>query len=495
MKRRINAAAGLFLAAVMVLSLFAGTAYAVGGSKTREEVSLRYMSNWPSGPEDINCRSAILLEMNSGEVLFTKNEDEKRYPASITKVMTALLVIEKCDLNDTVTFSHAAVTDLEEGGYNGYYKEGEELTVEQCLYALLLDSVNECGYALAEHVAGSVDAFADMMNEKAASLGCTGTHFANPHGLNNENHYTTAHDMAKIFWACMQNPKFYEIDSATSYKIDPTEKNPEGFSMKMHHKMMQEDSDFYYEGVKAGKTGYTSIAKNTLLTYAEKDGVELLCVVMKGDGGGAVYNDTKKLLNYGFKNFTLMDLTANVTDYLNGLNFGNAMPLKAQGNSVFFVPNGTESISLSLEKKGAFDADGTVGNLVFACGEDKLTAIPVVIDREAMAAAQTSVPETEENGGSTAEAGATTEADGSDTAEATETEEAKTSEEEETGESIPSREESKSGGTFRTVLLIVLGVAVAAGVVWVLLRRAKVNRIRSQKRKEIVDRFRNNKSR
>ena len=139
---------------------------AVGGSASRREVSLRYLSNWPGGPE-LNSRSAILIEMNSGEILFAKNEDEKRYPASITKVMTALLTIENCKMDEKVTFSHAAVTDLEEGGYNGYYKEGEELTVEQCLYGLLLESVNECGYALAEHIAGSVPAFAEMMNKRA----------------------------------------------------------------------------------------------------------------------------------------------------------------------------------------------------------------------------------------------------------------------------------------------------------------------------------------
>ena len=480
MKKKFAATVRILVTVLLILSMFPVSALATGGSTDRREVSLRYLSNWPSGP-DINCRSAILIELNSGEILYTKNEDEKRYPASITKVMTALLTIENCKMDEKVTFSHAAVTDLEEGGYNGYYKEGEVLTVEQCLYGLLLESVNECGYALAEHIAGSVPAFAEKMNARAAELGCTKTHFNNPHGLNDENHYTTAHDMAKIFWACLQNEKFYEIDSALTYKIDPTDKNPEGFNMKMHHKMMQSDSEYYYEGVKAGKTGYTSIARNTLLTYAEKDGVELLCVVMKGDGGGAVYSDTKALLNYGFNNFSLADMTENVTNFVNGLNLGNSMPVKVEGSCLFYLPKGTDSLVLSLDKKGAFDNEGTVGNLVFTLGDEKLTALPVVIDEEALKEQQRTQPaETE-----TAKEGESGENNGSAAASTEQTEPS--------SEAIPTREESKGGG-LRTVLLILLAVAVVAGAAWVMVRRAKVNRIRAQKRKEILERFRSNKS-
>ena len=480
MKKQFAATVKILAAVLLILAMFPIQALAAGGSASRREVSMRYLSNWPSGP-DINSRSAILIELNSGEILFAKNEDEKRYPASITKVMTALLAIENCDMNAKVTFSHAAVTDLEEGGYNGYYKEGEVLTVEQCLYGLLLESVNECGYALAEHIAGSVPAFAEMMNARAAELGCVKTHFNNPHGLNDENHYTCAHDMAKIFWACLQNEKFYEIDSALSYKIDPTEKNPEGFNMTMHHKMMQSGSDYYYEGVKAGKTGYTSIAKNTLLTYAERDGVELLCVVMKGDGGGMVYSDTKALLNYGFNNFSLFDMTEDVTNFVTGLNLGNAMPVKLEGSSVFFLPKGTDSVVLSLEKKGAFDENGTIGNLVFTIGEEKLTALPLVIDEEALKEREQTQPQETES----AAEGQTGESKEGSTKSSEETEPS--------SEAIPTRKESKSGG-LRTVLLIVLAVVVVAAAIWVVLRRIKINRIRAQKRKEILERFRSNKS-
>ena len=480
MKKQFAATIRILVAFLLILAMFPVRTLAVGGSASRREVSLRYLSNWPGGPE-LNSRSAILIEMNSGEILFAKNEDEKRYPASITKVMTALLTIENCKMDEKVTFSHAAVTDLEEGGYNGYYKEGEELTVEQCLYGLLLESVNECGYALAEHIAGSVPAFAEMMNKRAEELGCTKTHFNNPHGLNDENHFTTAHDMAKIFWACLQNEKFYEIDSTLTYKIDPTEKNPEGFSMKMHHKMMQSGSDYYYEGVKAGKTGYTSIAKNTLLTYAEKDGVELLCVVMKGDGGGAVYSDTKALLNYGFKNFSMVDMTENVTNFVAGLNLGNSMPVKVEGSSLFYLPNGVDSLVLTLEKKGAFDPDGTVGNLIFTFGDEKLTALPVVIDEEALKEQEKTKPQETETAGE------------GQTGESKEGKTKASNETESSSEAIPTREESKGGG-LRKVLLILVAAAAVGVAVLVVVSRIKANKIRAQKRKEILERFRNNKS-
>ena len=251
--------------------------------------------------------------------------------------------------------------------------------------------------------------------------------------------------------------------------------------MKMHHKMMQSGSDYYYEGVKAGKTGYTSIAKNTLLTYAEKDGVELLCVVMKGDGGGAVYSDTKALLNYGFKNFSMVDMTENVTNFVAGLNLGNSMPVKVEGSSLFYLPNGVDSLVLTLEKKGAFDPDGTVGNLIFTFGDEKLTALPVVIDEEALKEQEKTKPQETETAGE------------GQTGESKEGQTKASNETESSSEAIPTREESKGGG-LRKVLLILVAAAAVGVAVLVVVSRIKANKIRAQKRKEILERFRNNKS-
>ncbi len=392
MRRGYRTIFGLLLLAVL-LCVNPMQALAVGGRTDLQQTDARDMEGWPSGPS-ITGESAYLVEINSGAVLYGKNENETRFPASITKVMTALVVLEHCQLDEQVTFSHEAVTDIESGGnFSGMALEGETLTVEQCLYLLLLNSVNESGYALAEHVAGSLPAFADLMNQKAASLGCTNTHFANPHGLNDSNHTTTAHDMALIFWAALQNETFYRIDSATSYEIPPTEKNPKGFKCTMHHKMMLSSSEYYDERVKAGKTGYTSIAKNTLVTYAEKDGMELVCVVMKDAGGGVVYQDTKSILDYGFQNFRMVDMGATSRNFCAGLSAGYPMPLALSGESKLTIPSGVESLTLEFIGREEGDPEGTVGDLLYRSGASTLGRQPIVI-QGTVENAQSSLPVT-----------------------------------------------------------------------------------------------------
>lgn len=246
---------------------------------------------------EIASEGAVLLNAATGEVLFGKNENQQFYPASITKVMTALIVLERCRLNEVVTFSETATTNLESGAVALGISAGDQLTVEQCLYGLLLKSANEIGNGLAEHVAGSVSAFADLMNEKARALGCKNTHFVNPHGLNNTEHKTTPYDMALILRAALENETFRTIDTTTSYKF-PAVKNAGERTITMGHKMLYTSDARYYEGIIGGKTGYTSKAGNTLVTGAERDGVRLIAVVMKSQG--THYADTKALLDYGF---------------------------------------------------------------------------------------------------------------------------------------------------------------------------------------------------
>lgn len=249
-----------------------------------------------SEPE-VASEGAVLLNANTGQVLFEKNGSTRFYPASITKLMTALLTLENCGLTDTVAFSSTATTNLEAGSVSLKITEGDKLSVKDCLYGLLLKSANEIGNGLAEHIAGSNSKFADMMNSRAKALGCTNTNFANPHGLNNSNHYTTPYDMALIAREAFKNPTLSQITTTTTYKF-PATKLAEERTIAMGHKMVYASDSRYYPGIIGGKTGYTSLAGNTLVTCVEQDGIRLIAVIMKSKS--THYDDTKALLDYGF---------------------------------------------------------------------------------------------------------------------------------------------------------------------------------------------------
>lgn len=247
---------------------------------------------------EIKAEGAVVIDGATGKMLYGKNETQRFYPASTTKLMTAMVVLERSSLSDVVTFSKSATTNLESGASTLNLTEGDQLTVEQCLYGLLLRSANEIGNALAEHVSGSIGGFADLMNQKAAQLGCTGTHFANPHGLNNSDHYTTPYDMALIGRAAFENQTLSKIDTTISYAFPATKKEA-ARTISMGHKMMYPSDSRYYEGIIGGKTGYTSLAGNTLVTGVQRDGTYLVAVVMKSKS--THYEDTKALLDYGFE--------------------------------------------------------------------------------------------------------------------------------------------------------------------------------------------------
>lgn len=245
----------------------------------------------------VAAEGAVLINCSTGQILFEKNAHTPFYPASITKVMTALLTVENCNLTDVVAFSRTATTNLESGAVTISLTEGDQLTVKDSLYALLLKSANEVANGLAEHMGGSIDNFANMMNVRAAQLGCTGTHFVNPNGLNNAAHLTTPYDMALIARAAYANPVLSQISTTTAYQM-PATKLSGAKTITMGHKMLYSTDSRYYPGMIGGKTGYTSKAGNTLVTCVERDGVRLVAVVMKA--GGTHYADTKAMLDYGF---------------------------------------------------------------------------------------------------------------------------------------------------------------------------------------------------
>lgn len=255
---------------------------------------------WPQGPQ-VQAESAVLMDVDYGVCLYEKNMHKKQYPASITKIMTALLVIENCTLSDVVTFSENAVYGIEPESSHIGIDVGEQLTVEQSLYALMLASANEVAVGLAEHTAGSVGAFVDMMNQRAKELGCKNTHFVNPHGLHDKKHYVTAHDMALIAREAYHNQTFLDIVCTTTYEIPPTNMEEETRYLLNHQKLLSDD-EWYYPGCRGGKTGFTDQALNTLVTFAKRDNRILVCVDLKTNGT-PIYSDTTALLDYGFANF------------------------------------------------------------------------------------------------------------------------------------------------------------------------------------------------
>lgn len=270
---------------------------------------------WPDAPETLSP-SVILMEESTGTILYEKNMDEAHYPASITKIMTTLLALENGNLSDMVTFSDDAINNTEGSGIARDY--GEQMTLEQCLYGVMLESANECAYAVAEHVGGTVENFVGMMNAKAKELGCTNTHFANPHGLQDENHYTTAHDMALIAQAAYQNETFRIIIGTKMYTIPPTNKHAEETVLRNHHDMLctyhNANRKYLYPYCVGGKTGYTATANSTLVTYAEKDGMTLICVVMDTQSPNQ-FIDTVNLFDYAFDNFQVLNVAENDTNY------------------------------------------------------------------------------------------------------------------------------------------------------------------------------------
>lgn len=247
---------------------------------------------------DIDSEGAALYDATDGVFLYERNGSTQYYPASITKVMTCLLAAENLSPEQQVTFSSSAVDNLESGAVTLDIVAGDTFQVKDLLYGLWLKSANEVANGLAEAVSGSVSAFADRMNARAAAIGCTNTHFANPNGLNNSSHRTTPHDMALITAEAFNNATVREVAKTLHYNFPATASCPEGHYLTMGHKMLNPSNPYYYANFIGGKTGYTSKALNTLTSVAEKNGIRLVAVVMKSSG--THYKDTKALFDYGF---------------------------------------------------------------------------------------------------------------------------------------------------------------------------------------------------
>ena len=297
MNTRIQAGFSRMLAVILCLFLLIPQAQPVLAA----EISTNQIANWPAGPE-VPTPNAVVMDADTGAILYNKGMDEVRYPASITKVMTALLAIENSSLTDQVTMGAEAASLEVPGNSRIDAVEGEVFTMEQCLHAILLASANGVTRQVAEYIAGSEENFVNMMNERAKELGCTNTHFNNSSGLPDPDHYTTPHDMALILSEAVKNETFCAIEADLLYTIPPTNMTSTPRELRNHHAMLFE-GEWYYEGAFAGKTGYTDEAHNTLVTAAKRNDMTLVCVVMLCDNLDYI-NDTRTLLDYGFNNFS-----------------------------------------------------------------------------------------------------------------------------------------------------------------------------------------------
>lgn len=281
-------------------------------------VQTNELSHWPKGPA-VTAESAILMEADTGTILYAKNIHEELFPASTTKMLTCLIAVEQCALNETVNFSYEAVSAVPGDGSNMGMDAGEYISMEECLYGIMVASANEVANAVAEHIAGSLDAFAEMMNQKAAQLGCQNTHFVNANGLHAEDHYTSAYDLALIARAYFQNDVLRRIGNTGSYHFIPSAGQSEDFYKTNKHKLI--NGELSYEGIIGGKTGYTDSARQTLVTGCEQAGMRLICVVMKEEGP-AQFEDTITLFDYGYQNFTKANIADNDTRHIiNNSNF------------------------------------------------------------------------------------------------------------------------------------------------------------------------------
>ena len=277
---------------------------------------------------EITSGAAILIDNETNRILYDKNANERMFPASTTKIMTAILVLENCDLDETVTASYDALMSIPEGYVTAEIQGEEQFTVEQLLEMLLVHSANDAANVLAEYVGGSIESFISMMNTKVNELGLTNTHFTNPYGLQEDTHYTTAYDLAKIMQYCIQNDDFRRIAGSVSCSIPATNKSGVR-SYTSTNQLILPDSPNYYSYVTIGKTGFTTEAGRCLVSCAFRNDIELTCVILGGtlsdDGVSSRFTDSISLYEYGFTHFSLKNI-ANPGDIITSIEVSNATP-------------------------------------------------------------------------------------------------------------------------------------------------------------------------
>lgn len=294
----------------------------------------------------VDSEGAVLMDATTGKILYSKNPDEVLAPASTTKVMTALVVLENAKLDEKVTIGK---NPAEVDGTRLGLIEGEVYTVNDLLHALLLLSGNDCAVALAEHVGGSIEGFANMMNEKAKELGANNTHFTNPSGLYDDNHKTTPYDLALITREAAKNPDYIKISQAPVYEFPPSNINGEKKWADNKNSLIRKNSMYYYPYAITGKTGYTIAAKHSYTSVAEKDGQRLIATFMCSDIKNSFYLNAKDLFEYGFNNFSLVKIYSKgqeISTY--SVDENTTIPLLST-KDIYYVTNKGEESNLNVK--------------------------------------------------------------------------------------------------------------------------------------------------
>lgn len=273
------------------------------------QVDSNQIEGWPTGPK-IYSEAGIVMDVDSGAILYAKNIDDRHYPASITKVATALVALEEFKMDEIVKVTKDDISFLEYGDAHIGLKPDEEITMWDAMHGMLLASGNEVSHAIGAHYKDGYDAFMVRMNERVKELGCENTHFVNTYGLHDDNHYTSVHDMAIIGSAVFQNETFRQITGTKQHTIPETNITNETRTFQQNHKMLFESRQQYYEYCVGGKTGFTDQALTTLVTFAVKDDMRLVSVVMRTHGGGLnSYVDTRAMMDYAFDHFQKVPVT------------------------------------------------------------------------------------------------------------------------------------------------------------------------------------------
>lgn len=322
-------------------------------ARKNNPVESNNIEGWPDGPA-IGAEGAILMDADTGEILYAKNIDAKLYPASTTKLMTCLVAIENASLSDLVTINQSAIDANDRDGSNMGLYAGEQLTVEELLYGILINSANEACNALAEHISGDTASYVELMNAKAKELGCTNTHFVTTNGLTDPDHYTSAKDLAIIASEFFKHDIFCRISHIGMYDLPETSLHRE-HSLYSKNKLFK-NRQYGYEYLIGSKTGYTTDARQTLVSGAEKDGVRLVCVILKEESPYQ-FEDTVNLFEYGFNNFSKVNVALNETKYQIGHTdffdsendlFGSSAPIISIDKSAsLLIPNGTDFSALT----------------------------------------------------------------------------------------------------------------------------------------------------
>lgn len=327
-------------------------------------VETNEIDGWPQGPA-VSAKSAILMEANTGTILYEKNIHEKLYPASTTKILTAYIARQHSSLNEMVEYSSTAVNSINwwEDANIGI-KAGEAITMEQSLYSLMVGSANECANAIAEHISGSIEAFVELMNETAKQLGCADSHFVTTNGKHDDDHYTTSYDMALIAQKYFSDDLLCKMSNTPSYVLPESPTLSQQLIPNSKNKLLA-GKEYAYEYLVGSKTGYTDIARQSLVSCAEKDGLKLICVVMQ-DESPMQFTDTVDLFNYGFSNFKAVNAAENDTTY------------SITGNSLFTVENdifGNGDPILSIDKNAylVLPADISFADITSTLSYDGLT--------------------------------------------------------------------------------------------------------------------------